>query len=71
MGKLKVLGAKEVLKILKDNGFIEKSQKGSHIKLINSKGNIVIVPVHIKDIPIGTLRSIIRQSKLSKELFSS
>jgi predicted RNA binding protein YcfA (HicA-like mRNA interferase family) len=56
------MNAKEVLKILYRHGFSQVSQKGSHLKL--SKDNKqVIVPVHgTKDIPIGTLKSIEKQS---------
>jgi len=43
----RVLDSKEVLKKLKENGFVEKSQKGSHKKLIK-ENLIVIVPVHGK-----------------------
>ncbi|MCD6259243.1 MAG: type II toxin-antitoxin system HicA family toxin [Helicobacteraceae bacterium] len=58
------MDAKEVLKILKANGFVKKSQKGSHIKLV--KGDrMVIVPDHGKrDIPIGTLKNIEKSSEI-------
>lgn len=56
------MNAKEVLRILKKNGFVEISQKGSHIKLSNNS-KIVIVPMHgSKEIPIGTLKNISKQS---------
>jgi mRNA interferase HicA len=56
------LDAKEVIKILKQNGFTLKSQKGSHSKYIKDN-KTVIVPVHAKkDIPTGTLKSIEKQS---------
>uniref|UniRef100_UPI004048DD60 type II toxin-antitoxin system HicA family toxin n=1 Tax=Aliarcobacter sp. TaxID=2321116 RepID=UPI004048DD60 len=56
------MDAKEVLKILKANGFIKKSQRGSHIKLVKDD-KLVIVPDHgAKDIPIGTLKNMERQS---------
>ena len=58
------MNAKELLKILRLNGFIQKSQKGSHKKLVN-EDKLVIVPDHGKDeIPIGTLKSIEKQSGL-------
>jgi predicted RNA binding protein YcfA (HicA-like mRNA interferase family) len=58
----------KVIRILIDNGFYFKSQKGSHQKY--SKGNrIVIVPAPRKEIPIGTLRSISRQSGLDLNEF--
>ena len=56
------MDAKEVLKILKENGFIRKSQKGSHVKLTKDD-KVVIVPDHGKrDIPIGTLKNIEKSS---------
>jgi predicted RNA binding protein YcfA (HicA-like mRNA interferase family) len=44
------------------------SQRGSHVKLPQEDGRIVIVPMH-RELAIRTLRSIIRQSGLSVEEF--
>ena len=56
------MNAKEVLKILRNNGFEQVSQKGSHLKLTDGE-RVTIVPIHgTKDIPIGTLKSIEKQS---------
>ncbi len=55
------------------NGFVEIRQKGSHIimqKRIENTTITVPIPNH-SEIKIGTLQSIIRQSKLSKEIFES
>jgi predicted RNA binding protein YcfA (HicA-like mRNA interferase family) len=50
------------------NNFVFVSQRGSHAKF--KKGNrIVIVPSPKKEIPMGTFRSIIRQSGLTREDF--
>ncbi|MEI8037564.1 MAG: type II toxin-antitoxin system HicA family toxin [Verrucomicrobiota bacterium] len=57
------------LGILTANGFRFVSQRGSHAKYRDAQGHTVIVPHPRKDIPIGTLRSMIRQSGLPKELF--
>ncbi|MFT0802990.1 type II toxin-antitoxin system HicA family toxin [Bacillus swezeyi] len=38
--------AKQVIKFLKSKGFKVVSQKGSHVKLKNSKGKTTIVPSH-------------------------
>jgi predicted RNA binding protein YcfA (HicA-like mRNA interferase family) len=71
LGSLRVLSGKEVCHILSQNGFIQVRQKGSHIimqrKTIDSTITVP-VPDH-KEIKIGTLQSIIRQSGLSKQLF--
>lgn len=56
---------KELLKILKDNGWEVKNQKGSHIQLVHSlKGGKVTVPNHNKDLKVGTLKSILKQAGL-------
>jgi len=56
------MNAKEIIKILKENGFVKKSQKGSHEKYIKDD-KTVIVPIHGKrDIPVGTIKSIELQS---------
>ena len=71
MGKLKVLSGKEVCKILELNDFQQIRQRGSHIVMQKKVGETTItvpVPNH-NEIKIGTLQSIIRQSKLNRELF--
>ncbi|MFQ6036415.1 MAG: type II toxin-antitoxin system HicA family toxin, partial [Sedimentisphaerales bacterium] len=52
-------------------GFINVRQRGSHVvmqKKTESSTITVPVPMHLA-IHIGTLQSIIRQSKLPRELF--
>ena len=73
MGKLKRLSAKQVCKIITAHGFIQVRQRGSHIIMQKQTDNSTItipVPNH-KEIAIGTLQSIIRQSQLPKSLFES
>jgi predicted RNA binding protein YcfA (HicA-like mRNA interferase family) len=72
MGKLKPLPPKKVLRKLKAVGFIEIHQRGSHLTLKNKKTNrYATVPVHSKDIPIGTLYNIIvKQAGLSVDEFN-
>jgi len=65
----KRISSQQFLKIIKAHDFDFVSQAGSHAKYRNSEGRTVIVPHPRKDIPIGTLRSMIRQSGLPKELF--
>ena len=71
MTKLPLLSARKIIKALSKVGFQQVSQRGSHIKLRRKEGErtwIVIVP-DFNEIPIGTLRSIIRQSGLDIENF--
>ena len=67
----KLLSSKQVIKVLENNGFVFMSQKGSHLKFRKqeNKSKTVIVPANKKEIPIGTLHSVIRQSSLLKEDF--
>ncbi len=55
----------ELLKLLREDGWIKKNQKGSHLQLIHpEKTGKVTVPIHGGDVPIGTLKSILKQAGL-------
>lgn len=61
---------KEVVKILKKLGFIEKRQTGSHLIMYNAQLEKVIpVPMHSKDLKKGLLKGIIKQAISSEEEF--
>ena len=73
MGKLRILSGKEVYQIVEQQVFVKVRQKGSHIIMQKRSENSTItvpVPNHLS-IKIGTLRSIIRQSELSRSLFEA
>lgn len=56
---------KEMVKLLKKNGFTEISQNGSHVKMRNQEnGRQVIVPLHNKDLKKGTEQAILKQAGL-------
>ena len=56
---------KELIKLLKNNGFQEIGSNGSHRKLYNPQTNkTVIVPYHNKDMKIGTEQGILKQAGL-------
>ncbi len=63
-----LLSSKEIIRVLKQNGFKFISQKGSH-KKFKKDAKIVIVPDPKKEIPRGTFASILRQSGLDKKEF--
>ena len=68
MSKLPVLKAREVLKVLKKEGFSEFHRVGSHIQLKHDDGRRTTVPMHKgKDIGRGMLASILRQAKIKPE----
>ena len=60
----KLLSSAQIISILLKHGFQLVSQRGSHQKY-QKEGFTVIVPAPRKEIPIGTFRSIVRQSGLS------
>jgi len=64
----KLPSSDKVIKILSRQGFRLKSQKGSHQKYSDGK-KTVIVPAPRKEIPVGTLRSISRQSGIDFKQF--
>jgi predicted RNA binding protein YcfA (HicA-like mRNA interferase family) len=66
----RLLSSAQVVEILLAHGFVFVSQRGSHIKYRDPSGQTVIVPAGRREIPRGTLASIIRQSGLPKELFN-
>ncbi|MCX6817046.1 MAG: type II toxin-antitoxin system HicA family toxin [Candidatus Beckwithbacteria bacterium] len=60
---------KQLIKVLKKLGFNICGQRGSHVRLTHADGRWTQVAVHPKPIPRGTLRLILRQTKISpKEL---
>ena len=71
MGRLRVFSGKDVCRILERHGFIEVRQRGSHIVMQRrSAGTTQTVPVpDYKEIKIGTLLSIIRQSGVPRTEF--
>ncbi len=73
MPKLRVFSARELCDLLQDHGFAKTRQSGSHIvmrKQTSEGGRTVIVPNH-GEIRRGTLKSIVDQSGLPRELFMS
>lgn len=64
----KLPSSQKIINALLKNGFIFVSQRGSHQKY-RKDDKTVIVPAPRKEIPIGTFRSIIRQSGLSHNEF--
>lgn len=56
---------KEIIKLLKANGFEEVGQSGSHIKMRNPKTDKqTTVPMHSKDLGKGLETAILKQAGL-------
>lgn len=59
------ISPKEMLKLLRENGFEEIGQNGSHVKLKNQEtGRTVIVPYHSKDLKKGLEQAILKRAGL-------
>lgn len=56
---------REILKVLRADGWYEIETKGSHIQLVHpQKKGKVTVPSHSGDLAKGTLNSILKQADL-------
>jgi len=69
LGRLKPQPFREVKRRLEAAGFVEASQKGSHVKFVRRSGEVVdtaIVP-RKSEVAVGTLRSILSQAHIRPE----
>ena len=55
---------KEMVKFLKENGFREIRQTGSHLTLRNKENISVQIPMHSKDLKKGTEQKILKDAGL-------
>lgn len=67
MGRLKPQPFREIKRRLEAAGFVEASQKGSHVKFVRRSGGIVDTAIVPKkhEVPAGTLRSILSQAHIN------
>jgi mRNA interferase HicA len=62
------LTSKELIKVLRRKGFTLERVKGSHQLWINTNsGKRATIPMHNKDLPIGTFMAILRQAGIEKD----
>jgi len=67
--RIPVVSGTEAVRALGRAGFDQVSQRGSHVKLRHSDGRTAIIPLH-RELAPGTLRSILRQARLSPDEFA-
>ena len=68
MPKLPIITPKKLLKILEKNGFQLDRTTGSHFVLYNKiDKKRVTVPFHRKELPKGTIMSILKETGITKE----
>jgi predicted RNA binding protein YcfA (HicA-like mRNA interferase family) len=61
------MNQKKLLKFYKKNSFVLDRVSGSHhMYMLPNRSKRVIVPLHKKDLPIGTLLSILKQAGIDK-----
>ncbi|HIJ64710.1 MAG TPA: type II toxin-antitoxin system HicA family toxin [Candidatus Hydrogenedentes bacterium] len=72
MSRLPSLAPRVVVAALKRPGFEERRQRGSHLFLWHpERESLVTVPMHARDLPRGTLKTIIRQAGLTEDEFQA
>ncbi len=70
MFKLRPIRPDELIRILERLGFVRTHQKGSHATYRHPDGRRTVLPIHHgRDIPLGTLRKILRDIGLTPEEF--
>ena len=68
MSKIPALTPKKIIKILEKKGYVLDRVKGSHhIYYHPEMRKRVVVPLHKKELPRGTLIEILRQAGISRE----
>ncbi len=68
MPKLPSLTPQKIIKVLEKKGFVLDRTKGSHYIYYHPETKRkVIVPLHKKDLPKGTLIEILKQAGISRE----
>jgi predicted RNA binding protein YcfA (HicA-like mRNA interferase family) len=70
MPKLPRLTPQKIIKILESRGFVLDRTKGSHhIFFHPGSKRRAVVPVHRKDLPVGTLIEILKQAGIDRDDF--
>jgi len=59
------ISTRKLIQLLRKNGFVLTRQSGSHAVFKNeAKKKKITVPIHSKNIPTGTLHSILKDASL-------
>lgn len=67
--KLPIISGAQLIRVLEECGYTVTRQKGSHVRLHHEKDpqrTPITVPLH-DEIALGTLKRILRDSKITKE----
>ena len=67
MRKSPSLTPKDLIRLLEKKGFVFDRAKGSHQVFFHAENKLrVVVPMYTKDLPAGTLHSILKQAGIDK-----
>ena len=69
MPRLPNLSARDAVSAFEKVGFRITGQKGSHIKLVNSRGIKIIIPNHSGDLKRPLLKGLIKDAGLTEDEF--
>ena len=70
MSRLPQVNPRKLIAALKRAGFTEYDQEGSHLVLVNKEQDLqTTVPVHSGDVGRGLLKKILKQARLSEDVF--
>ena len=70
MTRFPAMEGKEVVVVLKEHGFVEERQRGSHLFMKHADGRATVVPLHSGEtIGPGLFAKILRDVDLSREEF--
>jgi predicted RNA binding protein YcfA (HicA-like mRNA interferase family) len=67
MPKLPRVTPRKLIAALLREGFVHDRQRGSHVMIRHPDGRRTIIPMHTRDLPIGTLRGILHDVDWSVE----
>lgn len=67
MSKFPRVTPRKLVAALLRQGFFRDRQRGSHVMLRHADGRRTIVPLHARDLPIGTLHGILHDLDISAE----
>ncbi|MFH1900394.1 MAG: type II toxin-antitoxin system HicA family toxin [Patescibacteria group bacterium] len=68
MPRLPTITAKKLIRVLEKLGFLLDHKTGSHFIFYDPRNKRrAVVPFHTKDLPKGTILSILKQAGISKE----
>lgn len=70
MSRIRSFKPRELIKKFEKAGYIIDRQKGSHVILYHpTQGKRLTIPLHVREMPKGTLLSVIKQAGLTREEF--